>query len=67
MPGRLRPTATCPHCGDGLICIVDTMRRASVTREYFHAKPAFGRRRRFCVKTFRNLEVARMERRDLEA
>lgn len=38
----------------------------AVTREYFHQKPETGRRKRPCRKQFRNLEIARRERRNLE-
>lgn len=66
MPGELRPDATCPCCGTEMIALVDTANWRTVTREYYHAKPAFGRRKRKCLKVFHNHELARRERRGLE-
>jgi len=74
MPRRLRQSARCPKCDSEILAIVDTthgFKRSrppefAVTREYFHEKPAFGRRKRRCVKKFRNYEIAQRERQNLE-
>jgi len=69
MPGELKPSARCPHCGDNLIGIVDTTSGSlgTVVREYFHAKPsAKVRRKRRCKVTFHDFEKAQRERKGLE-
>ena len=74
MPGLLRPEATCPQCANPLLMLVDTTHgfhngrapEIAVTREYFHEKPAFGRRKRPCINKFRNYGIAQRERRNLE-
>lgn len=66
MPGELRPDAACPSCGTDMIALVDTSNAQTVTREYFHEKPAFGRRKRRCLKVFRNHDLAARERHALE-
>lgn len=67
MPGQLKPTATCPHCGTDLVAIFDTHNSEGVTREYLHAKlPLRKRRRRNCFFHFDSFEAATKERRALE-
>ena len=67
MPGLLRPDATCPCCNTPLIAIVDTTTRATVTREYFHEKASpKARRKRRCIRKYRNNAETAAERRALE-
>jgi len=67
MPGQLKPSAACPMCLNPLEALVDTTNSKGVAREYFHAKPANGRRHaRFCVMFFGDLDAAQRERRGLE-
>ena len=67
MPGLLKPTAKCPGCGDPLLMLVDTSNAARVVREFFHERrPGSTRRRRKCVKVYRDHDQAQRERRALE-
>lgn len=68
MPGQLKSDAECPICGDGLVALVDTSSKEDgVKREYFHKRrEGAQRRRRKCVKQFRDFMSAGRERRALE-
>lgn len=67
MPGLLKSNAKCPNCGDPLDALVDETSRAGVRREYFHGKRTRNaRRRRKCVRHFKDYAAARRERWSLE-
>lgn len=66
MPGQLTRNAKCPLCNLQICALVDYTSRLSVRRNYYHEKPATGRRKYPCGQVFTNMEQARRDRRNLE-